>query len=865
MTLYGDFKDFNDVLWHVEITNTTPGEPLNVHLGETPVMLSTTSRGLFTPIKSRSMTIEVATYDWFKDFYEPASRGTTVKLWKGTVENQDVYFRGYLTPCEYDQDFTYLDVVELEAVDALSTCKDFKWQNTNKYENFLDIIISILKSAGYRGNLYVPRSYEYINDSAVQTDVLSVLYASSNNFIDDNEEHTPWTQYEVIEEIMKFLGWSMVPDGDDVWCVDYRYENSGETSYSEYNIADIYEQDGVTIQYHSGTLIGSIDVSDNPKEIEVEDMAEGESKLSIDDIYNKIELSDNFYKIDEIAPDMFDDNYHISINEEQNFPVNEHIYSKINRTGWWFWKKENEVETGYDYQTICRLDEEKTGWKHIYYRRKPNQNTGVLDKVNSYYDEQSDTQFEGMSNSLMHSKLIYYINKYCNTTCALVQHHAYREASGNQLPSSIDWDNILTFFIIDDTCMNSITKISDLAKWEVPVLEYTTGEEIMFKPSSGTTWITIKGDLFYQNNQAAQEDNKEPYCVINWKEGYYATAPIDKGIQVKAGSKIFESRKIDKLGNKPANYGEGWKCWKMKLQIGDKFWNGSQWVEYNDPNDTDNVNAPTFYINYNNGPTYNPKDEEYLPAFAWCSPVNNPENNFKDKTGVDGYCIPICSDLDDEDHVYGEAPTKGILKLTIYVPALIPEDMKSMAATYYGLVQAASDDWFLGPFLNALFGKDINFSYQSVPWCIFCKDFELGVVYTDTQVWWNSHDKSNKDKVYVGYIDNTYKNELDDLECKLNTTIKDAPISRSFVTIEDTYLATMKHKAGDEEKVQEYNIVDMYLDHNSERKVIFQRNMQDYFKPYKKFSKSQFDSTLMIDTQSFDVRRNSNTIKFIEF
>jgi hypothetical protein len=63
MTLYGDFKDFNDVLWHVEIHNENEGGDIDVHLSDTPVVLSTTSRGLFTPIKSRSMTIEVASYD----------------------------------------------------------------------------------------------------------------------------------------------------------------------------------------------------------------------------------------------------------------------------------------------------------------------------------------------------------------------------------------------------------------------------------------------------------------------------------------------------------------------------------------------------------------------------------------------------------------------------------------------------------------------------------------------------------------------------------------------------------------------------------------------------------------------------------
>ena len=82
----------------------------------------------------------------------------------------------------------------------------------------------------------------------------------------------------------------------------------------------------------------------------------------------------------------------------------------------------------------------------------------------------------------------------------------------------------------------------------------------------------------------------------------------------------------------------------------------------------------------------------------------------------------------------------------------------------------------------------------------------------------------------------------------------------------------MKHKAGDTEKEQEYNIVDLYLDHHSDRKVIYNRNMKGYFKPYQKFSKpgnnegeGKLDGTFMIDTQSFDFRENNNKIKFIAF
>lgn len=798
MLYKGYFSSNKDVEYYVEIQTGTTTTPVDLTFSGNPCIISTSSSGLFSPIKSRGCTLEIVSHEYLMNMYTPSSRGATVKVMLNT-EGYPVIFRGYLTPCTYDQSYTYLDTIQLEAVDAISTCKDFKWINTNKYESFFDIIISILKSVGYKGNLYIPRTYSHINETAITGDVLDKLFASSTNFLDDNEERTPWTEYAVLEEIMKFLGWSLCPYGDDVWCIDYRATANDDVVYSVYDI-------------QTGTA-GNTFTADETISIELSDMAAGEAKLSLDDIYNKIEVSDNLYKIDEIAPDIYDSNIHISINEERGFDYQGQRWSKEKTSRWLWWKKTETKIMGYDYQTICRLDENKTGWKHYFYK-KSNQTA-----VDSYYDETSTTQFNTSN-----------INKWCNTTGCLVQHHAFREETGNNLPNSLEWEDLLTFFTVDDTCN---VNLNNLDNWELPVLEYTTGEEIMFKPSSGTTWITLKGDILYQNNKGTDKD-KDAFTIINYTAHHYATCPVNNLYSSKKESMYFGvDREIDKKGNRPDGWGEGWECWKMKLQIGDKYWNGDEWT----------TTESTFYISYNNGPGNEPKSKEFLPSFDWASPVNT--SDYKDKVGVDGYCIPI--HWNDSN-----APTKGTLKLTIYIPKLIPTKL-SLAGIALGTI--ISDKLHL----------NYKFDAESVPWTIFVKDFELGVVYTDTQKWWNSHDNNNNDdKVYIGYIDETFKNEFDGVECKLNTTVKDKPISRSYVTTSDTYLSTMKHVVGDEEKTQEYNIVDMYLDHNSERKTIYEQNVHGLYPPYKKFSSTEFNN-LMIDSQSYNFKKDNNNIKFIEF
>ena len=153
MTFYSDFSDLNGKRYEIEIYSDSGNGEVTLTMRGNPVVITSTSDKLFAPIKSRAATIEIVSTQWYFDLYEPSSRGTSVKIYEYDEQAQyhqgKVIFRGYLTPCSYDQNFTYLDTITLEAVDAVSTAKDYKWINNGQYNSFFDIVIGILKSAGY--------------------------------------------------------------------------------------------------------------------------------------------------------------------------------------------------------------------------------------------------------------------------------------------------------------------------------------------------------------------------------------------------------------------------------------------------------------------------------------------------------------------------------------------------------------------------------------------------------------------------------------------------------------------------------------------------------------------------------------------
>ena len=808
------------------ITNNSVSQTVQLTCGGDPVTITTQSDSLFAPIKSRSMSLNIVVTQFYPDLYTPVSRGARIRLYNATTS--ECLFNGYVTPCQYNQSYSSnLDTITLECVDALSTCKDYKWEGENRNYSFFDIIMSILRTAGYTGTesnrakLWVPESYEIENGA--DSELLKNLWCSGSNFYQDDEAHTGWTEYEILEEIMQFMGWTMTPYGNDIIITDATMTATQEIQkYTVYNI-------------YNGSVAQNY--SDNVERITINDIvAPGTPNITLDNIYNKIEISDNLYEIDTIAPDIFDDDTHISVTEEALYEGNDMLnitrWTKTERKKFLWWTtSEHEEITGYDYQTICRLDP-SSGWKHNYYRIADLKNTNSTALSNSngrgYTDPNPGSGWDGWTNGP--------INREINTHGCLIQHHAYRPEEGkNNLPSSLDWEDLLTFFVTGPSLTNFSMGLTP--NFERPVLEYTINEEVNWRAPSGISWITIKGDLLYQYNGAKYgEKNKSVLTIVNDEAKYYFTAPVTQATDISGQKYCSCVRQYSANSN---DYGTGFKCWKMRLAIGEYWWNGDtkMWEWYN-PNITGT--EPYFYISYNNNPS--DRGEEYMSAFEWMSPV--PNTDFTDKVGEQAYCIPL-------DAAHG-APASGKLRLIIYTPALIPDDIRTL---------------FQSVFPNSF--SDI--SWKDLPPVIYCKDFEVGYVYTDTNVWYKQHtDKNESDLVYVGRIDDSYVQDFDQLEFKLNTAQQDRPISRSYVLQGSTagsleYLTKMRHIYHVDAREQEHNICDKYMDHYSDRKIVYKCNAHGYMDPRARYKYTQLSDKFVLDSQEWNLQQNNNTIKLIEF
>ena len=116
MVLYSEFSSANGHKYYLEINAIgVAGEDKDVDLGGTPVILVTDSSKIFDPIKSRSLSIELVSYEWYFDLYQK----TYSLLRQNGLTHKDLYHsanvENSIFDYFYDLDGDHLDIPRHEA------------------------------------------------------------------------------------------------------------------------------------------------------------------------------------------------------------------------------------------------------------------------------------------------------------------------------------------------------------------------------------------------------------------------------------------------------------------------------------------------------------------------------------------------------------------------------------------------------------------------------------------------------------------------------------------------------------------------------------------------------------------------------
>lgn len=815
MKYEGRFRTLKDEMIQVIIiTNNDVSQEEEIFFAdESPVMISQSSDGIFSPIKSRSCTIKLVTKDVYFDIYSGSSHGTSVAV--NNLTNSECLFYGYVTPCQYNQPYLYNNEIEIEAVDAISTLQDFKYSYLNGKESsvaIIDIIKKLMEIAGYSGKIYMqynankmraalnytPTQFEYINDDI---------------FFEDDGEASDC--YAVLEEICNFYGISCVPYGNDVFFVDYQ-------------VIAYVEDDNLLYTDLKSLVNSTFYITDS---ITKEDYAGDDQNLEMDEVYNKINIKADVAEVKD------DD---LGVNPEDDAKSSTYYDTRIDAGERSDGKKWAIASRYFEYIQSTYANDNSDNWQ------TPINCNIIADSVGYKLAGRFDKTYPSISLARMafpYGNGAGTFNTIVGQCCLPTQQFGYE--STKEMPYSAKWNNMLSFFT-QGYWLHKYYKEDNVGalsedlqhQWETfiyeqrlggykPVLIYNSPKYVNYSPaeSDKTSYLCFTGNLLYQRECNYDKVHYNVWTInedTNYCDGI--NTPLTE-FGCSGTDNAYSRRKGD------ANYNKGWNMLKLKLSIGNKYWNGSQWT----------TTESTCFIPYHKDNVVT--DDECLIWTGWNKPVTN--HNYTYKVNKDAFVIPI----NKEDNL------QGYLHLEVYMPKI--------------------------PWNNQLYRENnyLRINYNNIPPVIFMKDFGLTLCSTDNSEKWYDvfeDDEEDDDIIYSNPIDSNNVTDMDDLELKINTYNSQKPIAKSYIiepsivdgkVVEDSF---KYHTAGFYDnlignyKRQEMNLVDKYYNHYSEPKKIYNCVVHGYRAPYKCVQCTAISGKYIVDEQSYDLKADVNELKLVE-
>ena len=283
MIYSGTFESVNNTRYRVDI-NTGGNQRQELTLSGSPFVtqMDQSDDIIYTPAKYQTATVGFITPDYNLDIYSPAAQGTKVELYE--VGNSDQGFS------------KHIEEVQVECIDALSTLQYFKYSTENKSTvTFWYLINKLVKQCNAYTKFYISDNTQLTEDG--NGCIAKKLYISESNFFDEKEEgetdqDVAWTCQEVLEEICRYLGLTAIADKDSVYFVDYDAIRAGINTYWSYTVDRAFGQK-VTVRFG--------------KEITGSDFSATGSTLSLDNVYNKVNVVSDYNTFEDVIPGVFDD------------------------------------------------------------------------------------------------------------------------------------------------------------------------------------------------------------------------------------------------------------------------------------------------------------------------------------------------------------------------------------------------------------------------------------------------------------------------------------------------------------------------------------------------------------------------------
>lgn len=298
MKYTGTFRDIDNNEYTVQIvTNQSVSQTMEIILSSSPfeTEMDASDDNIYKPVKYQSATVSVVTRsesDYMFNVYSGSANGTCIKVFD---EDDNLVWGGFATPVLYNNGYTAVhEILEIEAIDGLSILQYYKYSTPSKtIKTFAEIVTNILAKCEVYDEFYVSSSVRLTSSSS--TPIFNDCYISEQNFFDEKDSNetdddVAWSCQEVLEEICQYFSLVCVAEGNRVYFLDLDAVAAGVNTFWKYDIG--------STSYTQVTLSDAVSISG--------EMYRGSgSSISLDNVYNKVSVKDDFYKFDNVIPDIF--------------------------------------------------------------------------------------------------------------------------------------------------------------------------------------------------------------------------------------------------------------------------------------------------------------------------------------------------------------------------------------------------------------------------------------------------------------------------------------------------------------------------------------------------------------------------------
>ena len=796
-----------NALYEVEITTPPSIFQQTITLGGTPFTTSMSSNStIYAPIKYTKGTIEIVHDKLLTDIYNPTATKVKCKVSKG----DKVVFSGFVAPSAYDQGYTKRrESISVDVVDGLSVLQYIPYAApTKEIKSIREVIDKVLQQCKCYKTFAVADNLR-VNADDVDAPIFDNLYLSEALFFDtktdakQTDADVAWKCSEVLEEICRYLQLTAVAEGDTVYFLDYDAIHQGNNNYYTYTIGNTDDPYYNEYEYF--------------KDITAADYSGNNTKLSLDKVYNKISVKAEYSKVSELLPDPFDKTDIINITARDTALENETDFKHKDSYGELVDTIEDSNSTNNKMLAFIGKvwNEEKnrpsenvnavfvkyyknTKWKFYHYRY--NNTTKQFVETSEYDNALNYTQTKTMFGAQLAK---FSVNTLKSDNLGNVDHFV----------EGIQNDNAIDYMLQKEgvTSVSLQNYIELLRPKNIPMVvgNFTavdlTDEMCKTLPFFETELNTADSVLFGGDNA---------YLMIN---GSYQFHSEESGDRNKTYPIPQEDGQIDPSNGKYHTIDNNQLYLFAKLQIGNLYWNGTDW-----DNNADNIFQIHFF------PQNATTDERRYDAML-CKSYEI-RNTVYWRTGVTdkGYQIKMPS-----THLL-----TGHAKLTIYCPPA-PQFWK-MAVN------------------NAR---------------VFLKDFSIKAVCGDKSF----EGSMNDDTTYTMLIDDANIEKLSEIKCKVNTydnknTNKNsvsilAGNNNQFQFLDSIYnsaLANDKEVKGKELRNEHYISYRYWKQYNSPR-IKMKVPLRNDLEVYGMYAFSYFGGKkFILDTINRDYKDNSSIATLVE-